>query len=452
MRSSLVMSLIGATSMALALLVGCGDDDAKPATSKAGQSCARTADCADGLSCISNVCYKTAPPPSGGEAGDSSVTPPAPLPRGGEGESCNSRLDCADGLGCFNNRCTTAAETGEGGATGGTGVQLGARGESCRVNGDCGKELVCVPSANAAGVGVCDLANFGIKPTGLTCSGECTKAEDCCQLPISLHSAGIKSCEDIAKKIADDSIDCDAPAAGIPATLCFQQATYCECGDDTWSCDDDTHQCKYELDCVVAVGADVPTGCPSITRLGNAVPACNPDSKTCIGATATPGCTNDNSCKDKQIIDSVVGDLCSTGECTCYAATKQCYRKCARDIDCAAGQACDTAKTKLCVPVGACTNDTQCAIANGSLAWKCNEGTCAKSCAVDRDCSGTGLGAPAVGSGFTGMVCGSDKFCASVVADCEEGSQCAPLANGMKPFCVETMTGAGTTVSSSVTN
>src|SRR4051812_21303593 len=124
MRSSFVMSLIGATSMALALLVGCGDDDSKPATSKAGQSCARTADCAEGLSCIGNVCYKTAPPPSGGEAGDSSVNPPAPPPRGGEGESCNSRLDCAEPLGCFNNRCTVSA-SGEGGATGGTGIQLG---------------------------------------------------------------------------------------------------------------------------------------------------------------------------------------------------------------------------------------------------------------------------------------------------------------------------------------
>src|SRR4051812_1288520 len=109
MRSSLVMSLIGAASMAVALLAGCGDDDAKLRTSSAGQSCVRTSDCADGLSCIANVCYQTAPP-SGGEAGDTST----PLPtKGGEGESCNSRLDCAEGLGCFNNRCTKSADNGD---------------------------------------------------------------------------------------------------------------------------------------------------------------------------------------------------------------------------------------------------------------------------------------------------------------------------------------------------
>ena len=190
------MSLIGATSMTLALLVGCGDSDDKPVTSKLGESCARTADCDSGLSCIDNVCYKTSAPPSGGSGGGGSVTPPEPRARGGEGESCASRLDCAEPLGCFNNRCTAKDDTGEGGAPA-VSIHLGTRGESCRVNGDCVKDLACVPSA-VSGSGVCDTASFGIEPTGLTCSGECTKAEDCCQLPISLHTASIKSCKDIA--------------------------------------------------------------------------------------------------------------------------------------------------------------------------------------------------------------------------------------------------------------
>jgi hypothetical protein len=442
------MSLIGATSMALALLVGCGDDDTKPAQvfSKVGQSCTKTADCEAGLSCIDNICYKTPPPPTGGGAGDSSVAPPEPRERGGEGESCSSRLDCAEPLGCFNNRCTVN-DMGEGGATGGLGIQLGARGESCRVNGDCAKDLVCVPSV-ATATGVCDLANFGIERTGLTCTGECTKAEDCCQLPIAQHTAEIKSCQDIADKIAADSVDCAAPAAGAPAKLCFMQATYCECGDDTWTCDDDTHACAYGLDCVVAVGADVPTGCPSITRLGTAVPVCNPDSKTCVGPTVAAGCTTDKSCEGKQIIDSTAGDLCTTDECTCYGGSKQCYRKCARDIDCGAGQVCDTKTSKLCIPDASCVTDSQCAIAHHSLAYKCNDGTCAQSCELDRDCSPSGLG-----GAFTGMVCGADGFCASVAQDCNEDSQCAPLTvGGLKPFCVVPTPLPGAPVASSITN
>ncbi|HKO50722.1 MAG TPA: hypothetical protein VJV79_23540 [Polyangiaceae bacterium] len=454
MRSSLVMSLVGATSMALALLVGCGDDDQKPATSKAGQSCTKTADCDSGLSCIGNVCYQTPPPASGGSGGGAPVTPPEPPVLGGEGESCSSRLDCEDPLGCFNNRCTASA-TGEGGAPSSPVPQLGTRGESCRVNGDCTKDLVCVPSV-AAGSGVCDLPNFGIVPTGMTCTGECTKAEDCCQLPIAQHTADIKSCQDIADSIATLAADCAAPATGTPAKLCFLQATYCECGDDTWSCDDDSHACVYGGACVVAAGQDVPTGCPSVSRLGNPLPACNADKKTCIGATVAAGCTNDNSCKGKQIFDSTPGDLCTTGECTCYAGNKQCYRKCARDIDCGVGTTpgmpslvCDTAKTKLCVPDANCVTDDQCAIANHDISFKCNEGTCAKSCEVDRDCSPTGLGYDA----FTGMVCGADKFCASVAQDCNEETQCAPMTvGGLKPFCVPASTGTATSIASAITN
>ncbi len=185
------------------------------------------------------------------------------------------------------------------------------------------------------------------------------------------------------------------------------------------------------LRCVVAAGTDVPTGCPSISRLGLAVPACNPDSKTCIGATVAAGCTNDNSCKGKQIFDSPAGDLCTTGECTCYAGNKQCYRKCARDIDCAAGKLCDAAKTKLCLPDAACATDSQCAIANHNVNFKCNDGTCAQACETDLDCSPSGVSAP-----FTGKVCGADKFCASVAQDCNEETQCPATAGGLKPFCV----------------
>jgi len=433
MRSSLLVSLIGATSMAFALLVGCGDDDAKPVSSKAGQSCARTADCADGLSCISNVCYKTAPPATGGSAGETSVTPVPPV-RGGEGESCSSRLDCIDSLGCFNNRCTASA-MGDAGATGGTGIQLGSRGESCRVNGDCDKNLVCVPTTT--GTGVCDIANFGIVPTGKHCGGECLTAADCCQLPIALHTATVTSCEDIAGAIKADAVDCGAPSTPTAKTLCFEQATYCDCAKNTWTCTDNA--CVYGTACVVAAGTDVPTGCPSFSRTRSLVEAlgltCNENTLKCVGAQAAVACTTDKSCETKTVVDRP-GDVCGAGECTCYAESKQCYKKCARDIDCGANQVCDTAKTKLCVPSGACTSDSYCAVLRGSLDFKCDAGSCKRACAVDRDCSPTGLGSNGGNNAFNGQVCGADGFCASVSTDCDENTQC-PLVNGLKTFCVD---------------
>ncbi|HET7544255.1 MAG TPA: hypothetical protein VFK05_30500 [Polyangiaceae bacterium] len=447
MRSSLMMSLVGVTSMALALLVACGDDDNdnnQPVPSRAGESCTRTADCESGLSCIGQVCYKTAPPAAGGSGGDSSVTPTPPM-LGGEGESCSSRLTCQEGLACFNNRCTVVA-SGEAGATGGSGIQLGVRGESCRVNGDCSNGLVCVTTA--AGAAVCDYASFGVEPTGLTCSGECIEAADCCQLPMALHTSTIKSCRDIAAAIDDGAIDCSAPAAGSAATLCFQQATYCDCGKDTWSCDEDTHACVYGIECDPAVGSNVPDGCPSHSRLFDiSAKTCNPDTKTCIGQVVTPTCSSDKACLDKQIFDSAAGDVCTADECTCYSGNKQCYRKCARDIDCGAGQVCD-GKSKLCTPDAACVTDSQCAIANHDVAYKCNDGTCAQSCTVDRDCSPSG-----VSGAFTGRVCGADGFCVVVAQDCNEDSQCAPLtAGGLKPFCVTPAKVAGSGVSSAITN
>ena len=450
MRSSLVMSLIGAASMAAALLVGCGDSDTKPTSSKVGESCVRTADCTDGLICVANVCYKSAPV-TGGDAGATGVTPPVGPVLGGEGESCTSHVDCSEGLGCFNNRCTKTADTmGEAGAPGVAGIALGARGETCRVNGDCSKDLVCVPDLNASGTGVCDQANFGIAPTGLTCTGECLADADCCQLPVALHTPTIKSCEDIADAITLNAADCTAPVTPTAKALCFQQATYCECGAKTWTCNKETNACVYNTACVVANGADVPSGCPSYSRIRSlAALSCNPDSKKCVGATAVAGCTTDAKCEGKQVFDSTIADLCTAGECTCYSGNKQCYRKCARDIDCGSGQTCDTAKSHLCVGSSTCQTDTECAVSRGSLAFKCNAGTCAKSCASDRDCSGTGIN----GNPFTGEVCGADKFCASVVLDCTPETQCAPLTlGGLKPFCVPAITAPGTSVASSITD
>jgi hypothetical protein len=449
MASSLLMTLIGAASLAAALLVGCGDNDAKPVSSKAGQSCVKTADCADGLSCIANVCYSNSAAAGGsGGSGGSPVVGPV---LGGEGESCTSRKDCEDTLACFNQRCTASA-TGAGGETGSAPTaQLGDRGETCRVNADCTKDLVCIPSALSAGVGVCDITNFGIVPTGKVCGGECTAATDCCQLPTG---EGIKDCPDLAAQLALSATDCTVAQAvnSIAARECFLDATYCSgCSATTWKCTDNT--CVYNVACAANSTIDQPKGCPQFTRLSNPVPACNTKTLKCTGATAG-ACTTDASCTGQTIFDSSTLDTCSDGECTCYATNHQCYRKCARDLDCTTGRVCDKTSS-LCVPDTVCTTDAQCAERNGSLDYTCQKATntCVLSCKADRDCSGTGhiVGGSEVDSVFTRSIC-TDGVCTSVAGDCSDDSQCG-IGGGYKTFCIDRPALApNTSVTSAITN
>ncbi|MEP7052212.1 MAG: hypothetical protein ABJB12_17740 [Pseudomonadota bacterium] len=458
MARSLFITLIGAASLGAALIVGCSDKDAKPTSSKAGESCVRTSDCADGLSCLANVCYASGhvTTPGGGEGGEPSAPPVPSL--GSEGESCSSRLDCEAGLGCFNQRCTTPPTTtpmGEGGAPStGTGIQLGERGETCRVNGDCSTELKCIPSTTTAGVGVCDLSTYGVKATGQVCGGECKAATDCCQLPTLLQTATIKSCKDIDDAITVGAIDC--AAAGAASTLCFQQATYCSgCSAKTWDCKDNT--CVYKPACVVAVANDTPTGCPTYSRIRTLTAlSCNADTKKCQGPTAAVACTTDASCATKPVFDRAAAstDVCSAGECTCYPPSHECYRKCSRDIECAAGSTCDTT-SHVCMSVGTCSSDSECATAKHNVDYKCDAGTCKLPCAFDRDCSPSGHGnisGLAGGSSFNNMVCSSGSgFCEDVAGNCTKETQC-PAINGLKTFCVDSPTASGSTVSSAVSD
>jgi hypothetical protein len=450
MQRSLVMSLIGAASIAAALLVGCGDNDAKPVSSKAGQSCVRTADCADGLSCIANVCYSASASGGNGGSGGGAVVGPV---LGGEGESCTSRTDCEDGLACFNQRCTTSS-TGAGGETGSATAQLGGRGETCRVNADCSSGLACVPS-NLSGVGICDLSNFGVAATGKFCGGECTAAIDCCQLPQQEQNLeGIKSCPDLTAMLTDQIIDCSVTqVAGSNAErLCFLDATYCMgCSATTWKCT--ANACVYNVPCSATAlpAQDSPKGCPTYTRLGLLVPSCNSKTLRCTGPA---GCTTDASCTDVIVADSAGADTCSDGECTCYAGDHACYRKCARDLDCATGKLCDKTSS-LCVPDTVCTTDAQCAERNGSLDYKCQTdiNRCALSCVNDVDCSGTGhlINGVSAGGAFNRTIC-SAGFCTSVSGDCVDDTQCG-VAGGYKTFCIDRpAVAASTTVSSAVTN
>jgi hypothetical protein len=461
MRSSLVMTLIGAASVAAALLVGCGDNDAKPVSSQNGQSCERTADCASGLSCIANVCYQTAPviKNTGGEAGQATTTPVVVGPvLGGEGESCTSRRDCETGLACFNQRCTSGTSTGAGGDTGAAPTaQLGDRGETCRTNADCETTLVCVPAGGElSAVGVCDVVNYGIAPTGKTCTGECSTSADCCQLPLLEQGAlsvaaevTIKSCEDIDAEITTLALKCATATTGAAAKLCFAQSAYCSnCTAKTWACTNNA--CVYNAACTVA-SLDVPSGCPTFSRVGEPALGCNTTTKKCTGtpSTITPDCTTDANCDDHGTVFDDPGVACTVGECTCYANDGHCYRKCSRNIDCAGSTVCD-AKLSVCVPGDACSTDSQCQLGH-SIDRKCNNGTCATACTSDRDCSATGeIGAS---SSFTGSVCGIDGFCAQIPSDqCTTDDECVGVEGGLKMFCVKPVVVAGVTVSSAITD
>jgi len=274
-------------------------------------------------------------------------------------------------------------------------------------------------------------------------------------LPLNVQTQlDVKSCEDVTAAIALNAVDCSVALAPstLGARLCGADADYCSgCTATTWKCTDNA--CVYNVACTVAAGMDNVKGCPTYTRLGNTSPACNTKALKCTGnAIAAVGCTTDASCTGVVVADSEGIDTCSDGECTCYTATRGCYRKCERDIECATGKTCDTT-TNVCVPSDTCTTDTQCALAHDDIDFKCNKGTCAQSCTTDRNCSPTGSNNEEEEfAGFNGMICGADGFCASVVGDCVDDSECGVIG-GLKTFCIDRPApGASTAVFSAISN
>ena len=123
-------------------------------------------------------------PPGGG----GSDAGPVAVVLSNAGESCTRRADCASGLVCVRNVCATGVTSADGGpsAPDAAPPQLSQLGESCSETPDCGPGLVCVANPTLSQGSVCDLANFGLTPTGKTCSGECNVTTDCCELPLGL--------------------------------------------------------------------------------------------------------------------------------------------------------------------------------------------------------------------------------------------------------------------------
>jgi hypothetical protein len=373
------------------------------------------------------------------------------------GESCTKTADCQGGLVCLQNACAmpghgleagsldgaSSGAGGEGGSANGDGGP-GRIGELCQSARDCLAGLACVPSPG--GAGICDIASFGITPTGKTCSGECGTAADCCELPPGLGLSGFvdggyvyaQNCQDIFVGLlgGNASICATAAANTTPSNACFFYLTYCNCASNTWTCN--AGRCAYAAPCSPGAGVSQVGGCPSLTRSGAPLNvACNSTTNMC--GSGVGSCSTDPSCDGQPVIDRG-GVTCRGGDCACAAGA--CYLKCTKDLDCQNGYSCDATKL-LCVPSG-CTNDAECFSQLGMARAKCNAGACGIPCTVDLDCTPSG---DIPGQTFNGTVCGRDGFCAPV--GCATDADCSRSGTGPRTFC---MTPTATNVRSAITN
>jgi hypothetical protein len=308
-------------------------------------------------------------------------------------------------------------------------------GESCASTSDCGAGLVCVPAVS--GGGTCDLASYGLTPTGKTCSGECVTGADCCELPLNIVM-GVKTCEDLLAALTGNTTQCASTTLGSDVDVeCFIYSTYCAtCAtSNVWTCT--ANQCVYSASCQNSgVEGD---GCPDQTRTGRALsPFCDPATSHCQSAPRGI-CNTSSDCDGKGTTDSA--GTCRGGDCTCYQGG--CYLSCASTLDCVQGYGCNTT-SNLCVQNGTCSSDADCADQTGVVDAKCVSGACKLPCTSDRQCGGSGLvpgPASDAGGGFRGKVCGSDGFCddlgCATDADCQElDANLNPGDNPVNFFCV----------------
>jgi hypothetical protein len=155
----------------------------------------------------------------GGCGSSSSSAPNTAI--GALGESCTRTADCSSGLVCIEDTCvakgTTINDAGviigadggivvapDAGSAPDSGIpveaappHLGVIGDNCSTTLDCGPGLSCVStSPYGYGGGTCDVTNFGIVPSGKTCSGECNTGADCCELPlnVTIGAVAIHTC------------------------------------------------------------------------------------------------------------------------------------------------------------------------------------------------------------------------------------------------------------------
>jgi hypothetical protein len=457
-----------------AALVACGSSESVN-RGGVGETCSSHNDCVDNLICDRGVCA-TSPAAT---ALDGGATSPVTVVTSGPGESCTKTADCVTGYKCFSGVCALSApvvppektdaaiiyvvnvEIDAGVPPAPTNPVLSGRGETCTQSSDCEQGLFCLPdSSSAAGLGVCDVANYGLTPGTKSCYAECEKEIDCCELPIGSTASTVdggvttvQSCSDLLKAMTPyTGLNCSDVAA--LAHECFLYKTYCDCAtSNPWTCTAGT--CNYIKACDPTVSGELINGCPAKTRSSNAVPACNATSKKCAVSVSTAGCTTADDCTTLGTFDT--GESCSSGECVCITdatvgVNGACYRKCNADLDCRAGYVCDVAKS-VCKAAGGCATDAYCKVTLKNVGAKCVVptgavgGTCRLPCTTDQDCSPSGLSGD-----FNGMVCGADHYCASL--GCSSNDECSKEVDGqsIRMFCAAPPAAASNPYVSAITD
>ena len=362
-----LVSVVGAILVFVAAACGTTNNyDTGGGTSAAGQSCTRTFDCASGLVCLNNTCYASAAPVTGDASTDGA-----------------------------------AAEAAA------SGPHLGLVKESCQTTADCQAPLECVGNT-------CSVVTYNLTATGKSCSGECSAAPDCCELPVdyepelgtwyslpdagygygaahpTLEGEGVR-CQDLLAYLGGDATICSA--ASFPTELqselargCSIYAAYCQCAANTWTCTN--NMCVYSAPCTTATSTSASASqCPGETRTGRALgTTCNASAPGGTGTCQAAGCTADSDCNGTY--PSGAERACNqpdggTGDCICYQSA--CYFSCSQDTDCAAGSTCDTT-TQLCASAGCSTND-DCILTTGSPLAQCSNKQCHVACQTDIDCS-----------------------------------------------------------------
>lgn len=397
-RGRIFLSFAGLSLAVGALLVACGSSSSSsptPGESASGQSCEQTADCKALLVCLNNVCL------------------PNPT--------------------ATTTTTTSDAGTGDAGdaATAATGPHLALVGEACQTLSDCSSGLDCVASEFGT---VCEPVSYNLTPTGKTCSGQCSTATDCGELPLDvplffLNDAGasqeilVHSCQDVLTALGGSNAPCVSGPLSGQKEACFYYETYCQCASGTWACSTN-NQCQYTAPCTVNAENTV-GGCPSSNRVGaSGETTCTIPSGASTGSCLPPGgCMTATDCNGKAVAD-VAGATCTNGDCTCYNSA--CYLTCQGNIDCAAGSACDTT-THLCQAAG-CSTPADCVSTTNNVLSTCVSGACKIPCTTDYECNS---GAASVPTTFGGQVC-SSGYCTPL--GCSSDSDCT--SSEVHMFCV----------------
>jgi hypothetical protein len=434
MKISSLATLAAAVVAVGVSVAACGttNNNAVEQSSALGESCAQTADCKVGV-CVNQTC----------------VMGPQSADGGGSSSGASSSGASSSGSGGSSSGGSSGGSS-SGGVAEAAAPHVSLRGEACQSTAQCAAGLACVQTGSFGSTGVCDIASFGLSAnaTGKTCTGECSVASDCCELPVNVTVNGIvyHHCNDILNQVIGGAVaNCAGLAAGDSTAVgvgCFYYQTYCgTCTTANWTCTN--NQCIYGATCMAS--GTVIQGCAPMTRTGRSLVG------TCT-TTGTPGtcspppgaCSANADCAGKAYTPApgigATSNICrapgATGTTDCVCQAGGCYLLCTKDLDCAKGYTCDTAKS-LCKSVGSCTADYQCAQSMRDVRSTCSNGACTAPCSTDLDCSLAG----GTGGHFTGSVCvGATATAAGTcqTLGCSTDTDCNTPSGGATPhvFCV----------------